>query len=137
MKAATFNINLLPGIAIIYVKAAVCAAMTLLLSTFASSWIFTIIVSVIVYVIGHVQPIAREYWLETIPGSAVASPILKLFLGLVAIVFPDFQLFNLVDDIVVGNAVALSMFLKTAGLGIGYVCIYTLVAYLMFANKEL
>ena len=137
MRALTFNINLLPGIAIIYLKAAVVAAMTLLLSTFASSWIFTIIVSVMMYLIGHVQPIAREYWLGAIPGDAAASPVLKGFLGLVAVVFPDFQLFNLVDDIVVGNAVSLVMFLKTAGLGCGYVFIYTLVGYLMFANKEL
>lgn len=137
VRASTFNANLLPGIAIIYLKAAVCASLTLLLSTFASSWIFTIIVSVIVYFIGHVQPIAREYWLTQAPGGHAASPILKAFLGFVALVFPDFQLFNLVDDIVVGNAIPGAMFLKTAGLGLGYIAVYTLVAYLLFANKEL
>lgn len=137
VRALTFNINLLPGIGIIYLKAAIVAAMTLLLSTFASSWIFTIIVSVMMYIIGHVQPIAREYWLEAVPDGTVVSPVLKIMLGLVAVVFPDFQLFNLVDDIVVGNAVSAVMFLKTAGLGFGYVFIYTLVGYLMFANKEL
>ena len=67
---ATFTANLVPGIVIIYLKAAVCAALTLLLSTFASSSIFTIIVSVVVYLIGHVQPIAREYWL-TDEGASV------------------------------------------------------------------
>lgn len=137
VRALTFNINLLPGIGIIYLKAAVVAAMTLLLSTFASSWIFTIIVSVMMYIIGHVQPIAREYWLGVVPDGTVVSPMLNVFLGLVAVAFPDFQLFNLVDDIVVGNAVSAAMFLKTAGLGFGYVFIYTLVGYLMFANKEL
>ena len=136
VRALAFNINLLPGILIIYLKATVVASMTLLLSTFASSWIFTIIVSVMMYVVGHIQPIAREYWLGAVPGE-MASPMLKAFLGLVAVAFPDFQLFNLVDDIVVGNAVSLVMFLKTAGLGFGYVFIYTLVGYLMFANKEL
>jgi hypothetical protein len=137
VKASTFNVNLLPGIVIIYIKAALCAALTLLLSTFASSWIFTIIVSVMMYLIGHVQPIAREYWLEQAGGGVEASVLLKGFLGLVALVFPDFQLFNLVDDIVVGNAISLAMFLKTAGLGVGYVVVYTLLGYLMFANKEL
>jgi len=137
VRASTFNINLLPGIAIIYVKAAVVAAMTLLLSSFATSWIFTIIMSVMMFVIGHLQPIAREYWLGAVPNGTIASPVLKLFLGLIAVAFPDFQLFNLVDDIVVGNAVTLGMFLKTAGLGGGYVLVYTLVGYLMFANREL
>ena len=136
VRDSAFNVNLLPGITIIYVKAAVVAAMTLLLSTFASSWIFTIIISMLMYVIGHLQPILREYLLGVVPG-AVASPLLKAFLGLITIAFPDFQLLNPVDDIVVGNAVTLGMFLKTAGLGGGYVLIYTLVGYLMFANREL
>jgi len=61
----------------------------------------------------------------------------KAFLAFVALVFPDFQLFNLVDDIVVGNAIPIAMFVKTATLGVGYIGIYTLVAYLLFANKEL
>jgi hypothetical protein len=42
-----------------------------------------------------------------------------------------------VDDIVVGNAITTIMFLKTAGLGLGYVVVYTLLGYLMFANREL
>ena len=56
VRAATFTSSLLPCIVVIYLKAALCAAFTLLLSTFATSWIFTIIVSVVVYLIGHVQP---------------------------------------------------------------------------------
>ncbi|HEX8312924.1 MAG TPA: ABC transporter permease subunit [Chthoniobacteraceae bacterium] len=137
VRASTFNINLLPGITIIYIKAALCASLTLLLSTFASSWIFTIIVSVMMYLIGHVQPIAREYWLSQGGGAGDPSPVLKGFLGFVALIFPDFQLFNLVDDIVVGNAITTIMFIKTAGLGLGYVVVYTLLGYLMFANREL
>ncbi|MDB6152244.1 MAG: hypothetical protein JWL90_697 [Chthoniobacteraceae bacterium] len=137
LQSATFNANLLPGIALIYIKAAICAALTLLISTFASSSIFTIMVSIMVYLIGHVQPIAREYWLTQMPGGHEPSALLKIFVGFVALVFPDFQLFNLVDDVVVGNAIPLAMFLKTAGLGCSYIAIYTLVAYAFFANKEL
>jgi ABC-type transport system involved in multi-copper enzyme maturation permease subunit len=136
VRRSTFNINLVPGIAIIYVKAAVVAAMTLLLSTFASSWIFTIIMSMMMYVIGHLQPIAREYWLGVVPAGTAVSPVVKLFFGLIAIAFPDFQLLNVVDDIV-GNAVTLGMFLKTVGLGGGYVLVYTLVGYFLFASREL
>ncbi|HEX5176263.1 MAG TPA: ABC transporter permease [Chthoniobacteraceae bacterium] len=137
VRASTFTSNLAPGIVIIYLKAAICAALTLLISTFASSSIFTIIVSVIVYFIGHVQPIAREYWLTQSAGGPQTTGLLKLFLGFVAIVFPDFQIFNLVDDIVVGNAIPLAMFLKTSTLALGYIGIYTLVGYLLFAQKEL
>jgi ABC-type Na+ efflux pump permease subunit len=135
IRDATFNANLIPGILVIYAKAAVVAAVTLLLSTFATSWIFTIIISVVVYFIGHVQPIAREYWMAQ--SGVNPSPLLKAFLGFVALIFPDFQLFNLVDDIVVGTAVSAEMFAKTLGFACGYVVIYTLVGYLLFAEREL
>jgi ABC-type transport system involved in multi-copper enzyme maturation permease subunit len=133
IKASTFNSNLLPGIVIIYLKSALCAALTLLLSTFASSWIFTIIVSVVVYLIGHIQPIAREAYL----ASATVSSATKVFLALVSLLVPDLTALSLVDDIVVGNAVPLLLFVKTAGLGGVYIGVYFLVGYFIFANKEL
>jgi len=133
VKSATFTTSLVPGIIAIYLKAALCASLTLLLSTFASSWIFTIIVSVVVYLIGHVQPIAREYWLE----SASVGAGTKIFLALVSLMFPDMTAFNLVDDIVVGNAIALGLFLKTAALGVTYIAVYFLGGYFLFAAREL
>jgi ABC-2 type transport system permease protein len=135
IRSKTFTFNLVPGIFVIYLKAAVCASLTLLLSTFASSWIFTVITSVVIYFIGHVEAIARDYWINI--NHLAQSAQLSAFTGLVALIFPDLQIFNLVDDIVAGNPVTLDMFLKTTSLGVGYVTIYTFVAYLFFANKEL
>ena len=132
VRADTFTANLVPGIALIYVKAAVCAAVTLLLSTFASSSIFTIIVSVMVFIIGHVQPIAREYLMITEKG---ASELARFFLGLVALLIPDMRAFTLLDDLVV--AIPFELFMQTAGLGVLYVAVYFLVGYLVFAGKEL
>lgn len=131
VRAATFTANLVPGIVIIYMKAAVCAALTLLLSTFASSSIFTIIVSVVVFIIGHVQPIAREYWLTEKGASAVA----KVFLALVALIIPDLRAFDLLDDL--SAAIPLAVFTQTAGLGALYITIYFFVGYFVFAGKEL
>ena len=133
IKASTFTYSLIPGIVIIYVKAALFASLTLFISTFASSTIFTIMVSMACYFIGHLQGIARDYWL----GSATTGPIPRIFLALVALIFPDLQLFNLVDDIVAGNSISLVLFGKTAALGGLYTCIYLLVAYFVFASKEL
>ncbi len=131
VRASTFTKSLVPGIAIIYLKSVVCASLTLLLSTFASSSIFTIIVSVVVFIIGHVQPIAREYWLTEKGASAFA----KVFLALVALLIPDLRAFDLLDDLSVG--ISQSLFLETAGLGALYISIYFLVAYFIFAGKEL
>jgi len=132
VKADTFTWSLVPGVLAIYFKAAILAALTLLISTFASSWIFTIVVSVAAYLIGHLVPIAREYWLAD-GGSWVA----KAFLGLIALMFPDLQLFNLSDDILAGNAITTGLFLQTTGLGFLYITVYGCLAYLLFAKKEL
>jgi ABC-2 type transport system permease protein len=133
VREHAFTASLIPGVISIYIKAAIFAALTLLISTFASSSIFTIIVSFVIYFIGHVQHIAREEWL----GAPRASVMKKMFLGLVALLFPDLHLFNLVDDIVAGNAIQMAIFVKTIGLGCAYTFVYAFVAYVIFAYKEL
>ncbi len=133
LKESAFNTNLFPGIAVIYLKAALLASLTLFISTFASSNIFTIVVMVFIYFIGHLQATAREYWLQEHGGGWLA----KIFLALVALAFPDLQLFNLVDDIVAGNAIPLALFGQTALLGGVYTSIYLFFAWVSFHGKEL
>ena len=133
LKASAFNANLFPGIVIIYLKAALLAALTLLISTFASSNIFTIVVMVFIYFIGHLQAPAREYWLQDHSGGW----LVKAFLALIALAFPDLQLFNLVDDIVAGTAIPMTLFTQTAVLGCVYTSIYLFLAWVAFQGKEL
>jgi len=129
----TFTWNLVPGIIFIYLKAALCAALTLLLSTFASSTIFTIMVSVVIYIIGHVQPIARDY----VVHSHGASSATIVWLTLESLLIPDLSAFSLVDDIAAGTAISMNLFLQTAGMGGIYVIVYFLVGYFVFWFKEL
>lgn len=128
------SLNLLNGVIAIFLKASVAAAMALLISTIASSTLFTIIVSLVIYFVGHVQSMAREFWFEQIDLSATAEKVIS---AIVSIGFPDFQIFNVIDGIVGGEIIALSLMLKIAGLAAFYVVIYNIVAYLVFANKEL
>ena len=133
VRSAGLNMDILAGVVVIYLKASLLAALTLLVSTFATTNIFSIVVMVFVYFIGHLQATAREYWLEQ-PGAGWFA---RGFLALVALIFPDLQAFNLVDDIVAGVAIPFAIFSKTILLGILYVAIYTLAAILVFYGKEL
>jgi ABC-type Na+ efflux pump permease subunit len=133
VRASAFNVNLLPGIATIFVKACLLAALTLFVSTFATTTIFTIMVMVFVYFVGHLQAIAREYWLQT----NGAGWMTKTLFGLVALMFPDLQLFNLSDDIVTGTAIPLALFAKTVALGSFYAVFYLVLAWSVFYRKEL
>jgi ABC-type Na+ efflux pump permease subunit len=130
---ATFNINLLPGIAIIFIKSALLASLTLFISSFATSSIFTILMAAALYFIGHLQSTAREYWLSGVDVEWWS----RLLAAAVALLFPDLQAFNLTDDIIAGTAVPLTLFLNTAGLGILYVAVYFALAALVFSGREL
>ena len=133
VRAAGLNIDILAGVAVIYLKACLLAALTLFVSTFATTNIFTVVVMVFVYFIGHLQSTAREYWLE----QQTTGWLTRAFLALVALIFPDLQAFNLVDEIVAGVAIPLALLAKTALLGIFYTGIYTLAATFVFYGKEL
>ncbi|HYY13486.1 MAG TPA: ABC transporter permease [Chthoniobacterales bacterium] len=133
IRASVWNTNLGPGIAVIFLKACLLAALTLFVSTFATTSIFTIVVMVFVYFIGHLQATAREYWLQ----EHAATWMARIFLAVVALIFPDLQSFNLVDDVVAGAAIPAVLFTKTAALGVFYAIIYTLLAAFVFYGKEL
>jgi ABC-type Na+ efflux pump permease subunit len=133
IRSSAWNVNLVPGIAVIFFKASLLAALTLFVSTFATTSIFTIVVMVFVYFIGHLQATAREYWLH----EHAATWTTRIFLAVVTLIFPDLQNFNLVDDIVAGAAIPPTLFAKTAALGLFYTTIYTLLAGFVFYGKEL
>jgi ABC-2 type transport system permease protein len=133
VRASAFNLNLFAGIVVIFLKGCLLAGLTLFVSTFATSTIFTTIVMAFVYFIGHLQPIAREYWLQT----NSAGWLTKTFLAFVALVFPDLQLFNLTDDVIAGNAVPAGLLLRTIGMGLFYTSFYLALAWAVFFRKEL
>jgi ABC-2 type transport system permease protein len=133
IRAGAFQMSLIPAVLIIFTKAAVCAALTLMISTFATSWIFTVMISVVIFIIGHLQPLARQLWL----AGGGGSPLLKAFFGIVSVLVPDFQIFNVVDEIVVGTPVPAAMFVQSFAFGFGYVFIFALVGYVLFSYREL
>lgn len=133
IRAAGYDPGLVAGGIIILAKAWLLAALTLFISTFATSTIFTTITAFAAYFIGHLQATARAYWL----AAESSSYLTKSVLALVALIFPDLQAFNLVDDIVAGTAVPAAIFWKTLALGAGYIAVYTLLAAAVFHNKEL
>jgi hypothetical protein len=133
IRASGLNADLLPAIGLIYIKACLLAALTLFVSTFATTNIFTIIVMVFVYFIGHLQGTAREYWLH----EHGAGWITRIFLAVVALLFPDLQAFNLIDDAVLGHTISAMMFGKIVALGLFYITVYTAMASVVFSGKEL
>jgi hypothetical protein len=137
IKAGTFTPTLFGGIGVLLVRALVCATLTLMLSCFATSWLFTVISALMMVLVGHLAPIARSVWQGPFGVAADVPLHLAILLRFVTVFFPDMQLFNVVDDIAVGVTVKGEIFLQVAALGAGYVAVYLLVGYLLFAWREL
>lgn len=121
------------GIAAIFVKAAVIAALSLLVSTFASSSLFTMVTAAVAFFAGHLQADIRAYY-ESVPEWSTAA---KWIAGPLALVLPDFQLFNIVDAVVAGESIGASVPMQLLGFGAGYVAVYLLLAWYVFQDKEI
>ncbi|MDQ6765858.1 MAG: ABC transporter permease, partial [Verrucomicrobiota bacterium] len=130
---ATFTASLAAAVAMIFIKSATLAAITLAISTFATTNIFSVAIATSVYFIGHLQGTAREYWLQEQAGGWTA----RAFLGIVALVFPDLQQFNFADEVVAGAAIPLALFLKTTVLAGFYILFYLMLSAAVFAQREL
>ena len=126
--------SLLLAVFALFLQAAVAAGVALLVSTFASSTLFTIIVSLMVFLIGHAQSLARDVWF---PEGVVHSAAARALAGLVAVVFPDFNLFNIFDGIAIGQEVPDGLMMRLTVMTGFYLTIYSIVSWFVFAKKEL
>ncbi|MDB6137372.1 MAG: hypothetical protein JWO94_444 [Verrucomicrobiaceae bacterium] len=120
------------GVLAIFLKAAVLASLTLLISCIATSTLFTVITSFCFFILGHGETLFREYFFKggTAWWQYLAAATLSIFC-------PDLSLFDVVDAVAEGKTMLLSDALHMAGIGLLYTGGYTVVAYLVFVEKEL
>lgn len=118
------------AVAAIFIRSAIIASLALLISTFSTSTLFTAIIGILVYFIGHFQADAVNAYFDS--GTATA----KTATGLISLVLPNFQLFNVIDAVIEGTALPALSLLKLAGIGLFYTVLYTLCSWFIFSDKE-
>ncbi len=121
------------GVLAVFLKAAVVTALTLMISCFASSTLFTVITSFCVCIIGQGQELIREFFFH----RAFDATGEKLASGLFAVVAPDLALFDVIDNVVAGLPVEAGAAWFMTGAAALYVTGYLVVAHLLFVEKEL
>lgn len=125
--------SLQAGVFATFLKASVMAGVALLISTFSTSTLFTIILSFLVYFIGHFSGEAREFWLTQQDGITVWAKTLS---HLISVFFPDLRLFNIVDSAVAGTKVSAFAVLQLTGITLIYSALYLVGSWITFAKKE-
>jgi hypothetical protein len=128
------NGSLQGAVLVVFFRAAIMASLALLISTFSTSTLFTTIVSFAVYFIGHFQADARDFYLQA--GQAGQGGFSRFASLAVSLVLPDFQLFNVIDAVIEGQALPWLMLGKIAFVGVYYALFFTLASWFIFADKE-
>lgn len=134
IAAAARDPWLLAAVTLVTVKVLLVAGIALAISTIATSMMFTVVVTSLIYIAGHLESTARAVWLDP---TQPAGPAAKAFLAIVSILIPDLGVFNLIDEIVVGNTVTIAYLLKALAYAGGCLTVVLLVACALFESREL
>jgi ABC-2 type transport system permease protein len=119
----------------VFLRASIIASLALLISTFSTSTLFTTIIAFLIYFIGHFQADARAAFLSQEAGTS-DSFFANAVTLLVALVLPDFQLFNVIDAVIEGEVLPLLILGKLTLMGLFYAVFYIIASWLIFAKKE-
>jgi len=130
-QGLTWNLHL--GVLAIFFKAAVICAMTQMVSCFASSTLFTIVVAKCIVIVGHGQGLIRDYFLN----GKTDTIFEKAFTALLAILTPDLGVFDVVENVIQGEVVTWAATQVMLGTAAMYVVGYCVVSHLLFVEKEL
>ncbi len=132
MHAPTWSLQ--GAVFAVFLRASIMASLALLISTFSSSTLFTTIISFLIYFIGHFQADARDAYLQS--GEAGQGVFARMASLVLSLVLPDFQLFNVIDAVIEGQAFPLLMLGKLTLIGLFYAVFFTLASWFIFAEKE-
>ena len=102
IQAEARDSRLWQALLLVAAKLFVVCGIAVFFSTLATSTTFVVAMTLMVYLIGHLQSVAREQWMES---GEKAGWVLQVFLASVALLVPDFNLYSLIDEIVAGNSV--------------------------------
>ena len=125
------NVSLQGAVFVVFLRASIMASLALFISTFSTSTLFTSIISFLIYFIGHFQADARDVFLGA--GAGWVTRVISL---LVALVLPDFHLFNEFDAVIQGQVMPLMLLGKLTGIGMFYAGFYLIASWFIFAEKE-
>jgi hypothetical protein len=126
--------QIVEAVLLIFAKLIMTTGIALLISTFATSSIFTIVTTFMIYLIGHMESTARQVWLS---HGADASIWQSSLVGFISLLIPDMNSFTIVDEILAGNKVPWSHALNLIGYADVYLVVLLAVSIVIFDYREI
>jgi ABC-type transport system involved in multi-copper enzyme maturation permease subunit len=134
LKASIRDPQMLQAFFLIWAKLAVVAAISVFLSTFATSTTFIIGLTLMIYLIGHLQNVASEMWTSQPTGINFFQ---KGFLALIAWMIPNMNNYSVIDEIISGHTVLWSQTGELILYSVCYSFILIILSTLIFESREL
>ncbi len=116
-----------------WMKFGILAAITLFVASFSNTNLYTIVVSFFMLLICQLQYIARDTY------SGMEAGWERILVMVIGLIFPNFQLFNIGDQLVfnVEKTPTLSNVLQISGYGAIYSLVFILLAQVNFRRREI
>lgn len=114
-----------------WLKFGVLTCIVLLIASFSNTNLFTVVTGFFVLVICHLQYLARDAY------GNVENVVLGLVVKGLSLIFPNFQLFNLADEIGQGGGVELMVAGRVGVYALAYIAVIGLLAVYSFRNREI
>ena len=127
--------QLVEAILLIFAKLVMVSAIALLVSSFATSSIFTIVTTFMIYLVGYMESTAREVWLAASGGHS--SWIGGVLAASITMVIPDLNAYTIVDEILSGKTVPWSHTLDLVGYAGAYIVVLLSVSVVIFEYREI
>jgi len=134
LKAHGVTMNLHYATLAIFLKAIVIASIALLISTFSSSTLFTLITTLIIIIIGLIVADAREYAMS-MAKYGQENTIVNIALT-ISVLFPDLQFLSIDDGVIDGRTVPLEILGRIVMIALFYFAIYVVLSWFTFKKKE-
>jgi ABC-type transport system involved in multi-copper enzyme maturation permease subunit len=114
-----------------WLKFGVLTAMVLLIASFSNTNLYTVITGFFVLVICHLQYLARDAW------GNVENILLAGAVRFLSFLFPNFQLFNLGDEIGVGAGIDPTVVWRAVAYALLYIAAFGGLAVYSFRQREI
>lgn len=117
-----------------WLKLGVLCAVTLFISSFSNTNLYSVVVSFFVMIICQLQYIARDSW------ENIGNPALKTLVAGLSLLFPNFQMFNVGDVMLFPDQtgeLAVATPWAIGGYGIIYIVAFIALAVFAFRNREI
>lgn len=126
----------LAGFAVLqWLKLGVLCAVTLFVSSFSNTNLYSVVVSFFVMIICQLQYIARDSW------ENIGNPVIKGLVWGLSLLFPNFQMFNVGDVMLFPHDATAPLSAGTpwmiAGYGVIYIVAFVGLAVFAFRRREI